>query len=145
VSDYLIDLTKAPFWLALIVAAVLVAPLARGQSRSPLFALVNAGFIATLMGLQAALLILAGTAVVWALAVASRRTSSRIVWAALGLALCLGLFLLHKLPGWSAALNLSRVNPLLSVIGFSYVTLRIIELFRAMYEQRHEAPGHRIC
>lgn len=140
-SDYLIDLTKAPFWLALIVAAVLVAPLARGQSRSPLFALVNAGFIATLMGLQAALLILAGTAVVWALAWASRRTSSRIVWAALGLALCLGLFLLHKLPGWSAALNLSRVNPLLSVIGFSYVTLRIIELFRAMYEQRHEAPG----
>ena len=139
-SDYLIDLTKAPFWLALVVAALLLAPLARGQSRSPLLALVNVGFIAVLMGWRAGLLVLAGTTIVWLLALASRQTRQPAPWALLGGALCAGLFLLHKLPGWSASLNLAAVNPLLSIIGFSYVALRIIELFRAMYEQRYDAP-----
>ena len=109
-SAYLIDLTKAPFWLALVIAALLVAPLARGQSRSPLFALVNLGFIAVLMGWRAALLVLAGTAVVWLLAMASRRTRQPAVWALLGGGLAMGLFLLHKLPAWSAWLHLQAVN-----------------------------------
>ena len=139
-SDYLIDLTKAPFWLALVIAALLVAPLARGQSRSPLFALVNLGFIAVLMGWRAALLVLAGATVVWLLALASRRTRQPAVWALLGGGLALALFLLHKLPAWSASVHLQAVNPLLSIVGFSYVVLRIIDLFRAMYEQRHDAP-----
>ena len=140
-SDFLIDLTKAPFWLTLVIAALLVAPLARGQSRSPFFALVNFGFITALIGWRAALMVLAGTAVVWLLALASRRSRHPAVWALLGGGLCGALFLLHKLPGWSASLNLAGVNPLLSVIGFSYVVLRVIELFRAMYEQRYDAPN----
>jgi alginate O-acetyltransferase complex protein AlgI len=140
-TDYLIDLTKAPFWIALIAAAFLLAAVARGQSRSPAFALINVGFIALLIGWKGAVFILGGAVVVWALAVATRRAGNRLPWFLLGLAVALGLFLLHKLPGWSAALNLKGINPLLSVIGFSYVALRVIELLRAMYEEQHEAPN----
>lgn len=140
-TDYLIDLTKAPFWIALIAAAVLLAIVARGQSRSPMFAAVNLGFIALLIGWKGAVVILGGTIAVWAIAVATRRAGRRLPWFLFGLAVCLGLFLLHKLPGWSAAIDLKGLNPLLSVIGFSYVALRVIELMRAMYEGEHEAPN----
>lgn len=140
-SGFLIDLTKAPFWLALIAAVILVAPLARGQSRSILFALVNLGFIAALIGWQGGLGVLAGAGVVWALAWMIRRSNQATAWALCAGALCIGFFLLHKLPAWSASLGMQSVNPLLSVIGFSYVTLRILELFRAMFERRYEAPG----
>lgn len=139
-SEYLIDLTKAPFWIALVIAALLVATLPSGQSRSRLLAIVNLGFIATLMGWRGGALVLAGATVVWLLAVASRWARHPAIWALLGGSLCAGLFLLHKLPGWSGSLNLAGINPLLSIVGYSYVALRIAELFRAMYEQRHDAP-----
>ncbi len=139
-TDYLIDLTKAPFWLALIAAAVLLAVVARGHSRSPMFAAVNLGFIALLLGWRGATLVLVGAAILWAIANGVRRDRRRVLWVTLGAILCGGLFLLHKLPGWSAAIRLESVNPILSVLGFSYVALRIVELLRAMFEQRHEAP-----
>ncbi|HZE91324.1 MAG TPA: MBOAT family O-acyltransferase [Rhizobacter sp.] len=139
-SDHLVDLAKAPFWLALVVAVILLAPLARGQHRSPQFALVNIGFIAVLLGWRGALVVLAGTALLWLLAQASRKTRHALVWTAIGGLLCGVLFILHKRPGLSAALKLEAVNPILAAIGFSYVALRAIELFRAMYEKAFEAP-----
>jgi D-alanyl-lipoteichoic acid acyltransferase DltB (MBOAT superfamily) len=140
-TDYLIDLTKSPFWIALIAAAVLLAIVEKDHGRSPVFALVNLGFIELLIGWQRTLYVLGGAVVVWAFAVAARRTRYHLWWALLGGGLCVGLFLLHKLPGWSGALNLGGINQLLSVTGFSYIALRIIELLRAMYEKRHDAPG----
>jgi D-alanyl-lipoteichoic acid acyltransferase DltB (MBOAT superfamily) len=140
-SDHLVDLAKMPFWLALIAAVILLAPLTRGQHRSPQFALVNMGFIAVLLGWRGALAVLAGTVVLWLLATASRRSRQGLAWALLGGLLCGGLFVLHKLPGWSASLHVNAVNPILAAVGFSYVALRAIELFRAMYERQFEAPN----
>lgn len=139
-TDYLIDLTKSPFWLVLIAAALVLALVQRTHARSPVFALVNLGFIGLLLGWRGAALVLGGAAVVWALAQAICRAERSVPWVVLAGALCGGLFLLHKLPGWSAALQLSQLNPILSVLGFSYVTLRLIELIRAMAERRHDAP-----
>jgi len=140
-TGFLVDLTKAPFWLTFLAATFLVAPLARGKGRDFVFALVNLGFIAALVGVRGAGAILCGLAVVWAMARLVRHSDRPAQWAIFSGDLCIGLFLLHKRPSWSAEIGLERVNPLLSVIGFSYVTLRVIDLLRSMSERRQEAPS----
>jgi len=139
-TGYLIDLTKAPFWIAFIAGVILLAPMTRGERRAQLFALINIGFIAALMGWRAGVAVAGGATVIWLLARMSRRSPRALLWTLMGGALCTALFLLHKMPGVAKAVDLDRINPILSVIGFSYVFLRTIELFRAMYEQRHDAP-----
>jgi D-alanyl-lipoteichoic acid acyltransferase DltB (MBOAT superfamily) len=114
--------------------------LSRNQYRSPLYALLNLGFIAVLAGWQAGLMVLAALVIVWLLARVARGDLYANLWVGLAMALTLGLFLLHKLPGWSADLHVAQINPLLKVIAYSYICLRLIELFRAMYEKRYDAP-----
>ncbi len=54
--------------------------------------------------------------------------------------LTLLVFVLHKRPGWFTVLRTDEINPLLRLVAFSYIALRLIELYRAMYEQRYDAP-----
>ena len=124
-SSYLIDLTKAPFWIAFVVAVILLAPMARGQSRSPLFALINIGFIAALMGWRAGATVFVAAVIARVLAWASHRTRHAFIWVLIGGFMALALFLLHKLPNVAQALGTHDLNPILSVIGFSYVFLRL--------------------
>jgi D-alanyl-lipoteichoic acid acyltransferase DltB (MBOAT superfamily) len=55
---------------------------------------------------------------------------------ATGSAALLALFVLHKRPDWATQARLYELSPILSAIGFSYVTLRLIELWRAAFEGR---------
>jgi alginate O-acetyltransferase complex protein AlgI len=55
-------------------------------------------------------------------------------------ALTLVLFFLHKLPSRLGGTP-GKVQFLLSLVGFSYVTLRIFDLLRAVFERRQTAPG----
>jgi membrane protein involved in D-alanine export len=62
------------------------------------------------------------------------------------------LFVAHKRPDLVNSLQLSlprilysihieRINPILGMLGFSYLMLRIVELASAVFEKRHPAPG----
>jgi D-alanyl-lipoteichoic acid acyltransferase DltB (MBOAT superfamily) len=61
-------------------------------------------------------------------------------------ALCLGgvvtllLFLLHKVPVLSVELGLGRLNPILAVVSFSYLALRLVDVSRAVFERRYPPP-----
>lgn len=60
-------------------------------------------------------------------------------WAALALtAATLGLFLLHKLPAIPGPPHDLQI--FLARVGFAYVALRILDLLRAVFEQRHPPP-----
>ena len=48
--------------------------------------------------------------------------------------------MLHKLPNVSDAVGLIRLNPIMTIIGFSYVVLRLYDLLRAVAEKRHSSP-----
>jgi D-alanyl-lipoteichoic acid acyltransferase DltB (MBOAT superfamily) len=139
-SDYLIDLAKWPFWAALAAAIVLVAPRARDQHRSWIYALLNLGFITLLVGWRPGACLLGGAAVAWFLARIVRGSPRRGIWVVIAMGLTLAVFVLHKRPGWFTILRTDEVNPLLKVVGYSYIALRLIELYRAMYEQRYDAP-----
>lgn len=55
-------------------------------------------------------------------------------------ALTLGLFVIHKLPPRTAG-TAGKLQFILAAVGFSYVTLRILDLLRAVFERRYTAPG----
>jgi alginate O-acetyltransferase complex protein AlgI len=61
-------------------------------------------------------------------------------WATLALAgPTLGLFLLHKLPRMEG--TPLKFQFLLAAVGFSYITLRILDLLRAVFEKRYPPPN----
>jgi D-alanyl-lipoteichoic acid acyltransferase DltB (MBOAT superfamily) len=59
---------------------------------------------------------------------------------AVGGALVLTLFLIHKLPWLGTSLRLTPINPFLGAIGFSYVAVRLIDVARGVFERRHRPP-----
>jgi D-alanyl-lipoteichoic acid acyltransferase DltB (MBOAT superfamily) len=139
-SDYLIDLAKWPFWLTLAVAIVFIAPRTRNQHRSWTYALLNLGFITLLVGWRLGACVLAGGVVAWLLARFVRSSPRPGIWVALAMGITLAVFVIHKRPDWFTILDTRQINPLLRLVGYSYIALRLIELYRAMYEQRYDAP-----
>lgn len=140
-SQDLIDLGASPFWIFAALAVFLLAPLAGHQNRSWIFAAINISFVTVLLGWRGGCIVAAGILFAWLLAIVLRRYASGSLWVVLSLIFATGLFLLHKLPGVTQLAGLPWVNPILSVIGYSYVCLRLIDLYRAMWEQRHTAPA----
>ncbi len=136
----LIDLAGPEFWVACGVGVVGLTVLGRTRFRPLAQTVLNLGFLVVMLRAQA-LLVLLGAVVVWlALKLLAKRCVPRLLCLLLGTAI-LALFICNKLPGLAQRIDLGPVNPILSVIGFSYIALRLIELIRAVYEQRHPAPG----
>lgn len=137
-TEQLIDLTQLDFWLACLAGLLVVAPLTRSAPRKWAAAAINLGFITWILR-EGAVGIVAAILVVHLLlrAVAGPRRTLFAAMASLGLA---GLFVLHKLPWLSGRAGLDALGAGLSVIGFSYVALRMVEVIRAVFEQRHPAP-----
>jgi membrane protein involved in D-alanine export len=149
-SDSVVDLYKINFWVVLAAGLVLLVPLRAPRLRKWVLALLNVGFLAML--LQASLgFVLLGVVLIY-LAV---QTVSRARWGGLvlGLAIAsvLGLFLIHKLPGLVPQLvgklpyslqrpGFDQINPILAAVGFSYVTLRAIDLFATVRERPGLTP-----
>ncbi len=135
----LIALNKVDFWVACAAAFVLLVPWTRATPRKWVFAAVNMGFLAFLLRWNA--LFLGGAVLfVFVLLRLAARTRFAAAWAAL-LGLCvLGLFILHKRADLTEQLGLTTLGNALSIIGFSYIAIRMIEVVRAVYEKRHPPP-----
>lgn len=125
------------FWGTVFLGIVLTA-LTRGTSlRNWALAFVNTAFLALLLQWDV-VLVLALLLVAWLALKASRNpTGAHLALTALGVG-ALYLFIIHKgvqLPG--ANPTLFRI---LTAIGFSFVALRIVEIVRAIWEERHLPP-----
>ncbi len=140
-----IDLTTPGFWLVALLAAAVMTPITHGSLRRWVWAVVNLLFVAWMLQLRVGEAV-AGVAVAYlgfrVLGCKGNRGSRGwgMLVAAVGLALVVGLFVLHKLPGVSHDLGMSSVNPLLLAVGFSYVFLRLIDAGRVIYEGGRAPP-----
>ncbi len=139
-SSATIDLFSAPFWCAVALSCVVMIPLVGGSPRRLAFSLINLGFLWYYRRSDMAVL-LAGLLLVYVLLRYVEAGKWRVAWLGIGAGATLGLFLIHKLPGFSSSLGLLRWSPLLTTIGFSYLALRLVEVGRAVAEGRHRAPS----
>jgi D-alanyl-lipoteichoic acid acyltransferase DltB (MBOAT superfamily) len=138
-SGGVIALNEAPFWLMCVVAVGVLVPLTQIAARKWALAGVNLAFLAILLRWDALGLI----AVLLAAYVLLREAGRPAIgsWAAMALGLAtLGLFVLHKRPPESYQVGLAAPARVLSLVGFSYVALRMVEVIRAVWERRHPAP-----
>jgi D-alanyl-lipoteichoic acid acyltransferase DltB (MBOAT superfamily) len=138
-SGSLIALNESPFWLMCALAVAVLVPLTGASARKCALAGLNLGFLAILLRWDALGLIAALLVAHMLLREAGRPPIRGWAASALGLA-TLGLFVLHKRPPESYQLGLAAPARVLSLVGFSYVALRMTEVLRAVWEGRHRAP-----
>jgi D-alanyl-lipoteichoic acid acyltransferase DltB (MBOAT superfamily) len=136
-----IDLYSIRFWAAFFVALLVVGPIRAASARKWAFALVNLGFLALHLEVKPHLIAVVG-GVILAWLVLRLAGTHRASGPALGLggAAVLALFVLHKRPGIDEGLGAQRIEPMLALIGFSYVALRLVDVARAVAEGRGPAP-----
>jgi len=134
-----IQLNQLAFWLACGAGVGMTAVLGGAMQRKWCLAALNLGFLVALLRVQA-LGVLAG--ILLARLVLHLLDRGRSPGLILGLtsSVMLSLFVLHKLPHTADDLGLTPVGRVLSLIGYSYVALRMVEVFRAVFERRHHAP-----
>jgi D-alanyl-lipoteichoic acid acyltransferase DltB (MBOAT superfamily) len=139
-NGYLIALNKIDFWVACVVAVALLVPWTRATPRKWILAGLNLGFLAFLLREQA-LFVAGGLVSVFVLLQLVARPRFALAWAALmGLGV-LSLFILHKRPDLTEQLGLTTtLGRALSILGFSYVAMRMVEVLRAVFEKRHPPP-----
>jgi D-alanyl-lipoteichoic acid acyltransferase DltB (MBOAT superfamily) len=125
-------------WLALGCGLLFLIPVRNARARTWLLTAINLIFLRLLLSSSKMISILALVVVIhFLLKAVSLKGWRKGAVIALGAA-TLGLFLLHKLPDSPGAPG--QVQRFLAAVGFSYVTLRILYLLRAVFEQRHPAP-----
>jgi D-alanyl-lipoteichoic acid acyltransferase DltB (MBOAT superfamily) len=138
-----VDLATPPFWIAVVLAYLLLTPLVGEKPRQTLFFLINLSFALFLVGPDYALGTLVLLALTWVLVGViaspgqSRRTSACQI---LGLGLTVA-FLLAKKREWAVMLSLGPTSATLAGLGFSYVVLRMVYLMRAVWEGRAMPPS----
>lgn len=127
-----------PLFWGTVFFGILVSALIRGPSmRNWALAFVNAAFLALLLHWEV-VLVFALLLIAWLLLkVRINSVGHHLLLAALG-AGTVYLFIIHKgvqLPGASPILF-----KILPAIGFSFVALRVAEIVRAIWEDRHPPP-----
>ena len=133
-----IDITSPVFWLVVLAAALLLVPLKQKSVRRVLFAALNLGFLWLLLDAWV-VAIVAGLLLVALALEAIAKGRAAVATCGAGVAVTLVGFVLHKRPDIAESFGNVSLNPLLGAIGFSYVFLRLLELFRAVWETR-KAP-----
>lgn len=138
-NDNLIELNKSYFWLTCVVAMAVLVPLTQARSRKLVLAGLNLGFLILLLRTHAVSL-LAALLVVYLLLQAIGHPRLR---GGLSLALALavfGLFVLHKRPELVEPYGWTVLGHVMSVIGYSYIALRMADMLRAVFEGREPPP-----
>jgi len=152
-----VDLATPTLWLWLAVALVVLPPLSRRRGAFvAALALLNLTFCAALVGqrLSGGVVLITFDIVVFVLvplglfwlavrAVGDARKGKAATAVLVGAAV-LATFVLHKRVDLFVQLGLSGLedlNPVLAVVGFSYVALRALDLIVAVAQGRMDAPG----
>jgi len=142
----LVDLADWRYWLVTCLAAIVLSLAARATTRKWFLAGFNLGFVGMLAGWRSGSLVCLCMLVVYFALVLIGRGRHPRVWLALASSALLLAFVFHKSPGLAIEaaptldLSLHRVSEILSIVGFSYVTLRAVDVMRSVYEKRHPPP-----
>lgn len=134
--EFALDFAKYQYWAALGLA-LCVLPAVQGRRREVGLFFINSVFLWLMLGPQ----MLAIPVLAYLLSFSLRRMSSRnkvLLSSGIGV-FGLILFFVHKRPRLFSE-EATMLNPVLAVVGFSYVALRLVELVRAVYEEREPAP-----
>ena len=132
------DPATGQFWWFVGLALVALVPLARGTPRKWVFAGINLAFLALMLRAQVIWCVLFLILAWLLLQIVAGRL--RRVFFPIGCLGLLALFVAHKVPELVASTALSRINPALSVMGFSYVTLRLLDATRVIRDSQKAAP-----
>jgi membrane protein involved in D-alanine export len=134
-----LDLWSDAFWSAFLLGLLLLYPLRGTRWRHPVWALVNMFFVACVFDGAVWTVVSIVLVVYGGLRLSQLSARSGAILAGVA-TLFAALFALYKLPCVWPAVQLP-LNPLLSLVGFSYLFLRVIDLLRAVGEGRHPVPG----
>jgi alginate O-acetyltransferase complex protein AlgI len=134
----ILDPFAVQFWWVVGVAVVVLVPLKAAGPRKWALSGINLGFLALAMK-SGVVPVLVAAIVAWAVlrACAGRFGSAAL---AAGGAATLAMFLENKLPWLGASAGLGAINPILTTIGASYVTLRLVDAGRVVHEGRRPPP-----
>ncbi len=134
-----VPITSLKVWLVLILAVALLTPLTHAALRRRVLALLNLLFVGLCVGRYVPA-VLGGVVLLHVLLRLGRTRRAALVSGLLTLTGVAGLFVLHRLPALSLGIGLDRLNPLLAGIGFSYVCLRIVDVWRSVHGGLHPPP-----
>lgn len=141
-TEHLISLAESKYWIFSAVAIVALVPVAGARTRLWILALVNVLFIRLYLTLTQVIVVLVALAAITLLTRLISLTRFRII-ATVGICLpILALFVLHKFPALHRLDDTRVVLGTLATIGFSFVTLRIFDLVRAVYESHSRPPTY---
>lgn len=135
-----VSINSVWFWAVVAVAVFAMRALSGSRWRPYAFALVNLLFLAILLR-ERVVLVVGGLAVIGAmLALLDRRPTQRIaLW--IGGNVLLALFVFHKAAHGFTMVASPLTSSVLVAVGFSYVTLQLIEVMRAVNEGAERRPS----
>jgi D-alanyl-lipoteichoic acid acyltransferase DltB (MBOAT superfamily) len=134
-----IALNALPFWIACFAAVFVVVPLRSTAARQTVIAGLNLSFLVLLLQWRTVSL-LAGIGVAYLLIRLIGQPRWRGVFTGIMLMCMAGLFALHKAPALAARIPAGGIGQILGIVGYSYVALRMVEVLRAVFDERHPAP-----
>jgi D-alanyl-lipoteichoic acid acyltransferase DltB (MBOAT superfamily) len=134
-----VRLTEYPFWLTFFGALLVLTPLTNGTARKHALAGFNVAFLFLVTGPSAAWIV-AGLLASWLVLRTAASARWRRIVAVAASVISAALFCVHKLPELADTTGTGFFSRYLAIIGFSYVVLRFVEIFRYVYEQRECPP-----
>jgi len=138
-TEQLIDLTRLDFWLVVLCAVAFVSPLNVTRYKTIAWATLNCSFILVILQWHSLFMLAAvGITYIVLQSVAGKHRKLSTIFVA---AILFILFFIHKSPALADLPALSPVKTILSITGFSYIFLRMIDLLRAVFEERHPPPS----
>ena len=134
-----VDVWSYPFWCAFLLGIVWLYPQRNTAYRHLAWAIVNVLFVTCVFGSAVWVVVSIVLVVLGGLRLNQTLGRPGLVLGSVGFVFGV-VFVLYKLPGLLPSIQIP-MNPLLSLVGFSYVLLRIIDLLRVVGERRHPTPG----
>jgi len=136
----MIQLNQSTFWVICALGAVFLPWAPSSGSRKWIWAALNVAFLAVLLGPAVWALLSVGVLVSLLLTLIARRWHPVFICFVAG-ATALLLFVIHKLPTVAEQLGGSATARVLTLIGYSYVMLRLVDAFKDVLEQRSAPPS----
>lgn len=139
-GHFTVDLFSVRFWLTVGLALLLLNSLKSGAARKWAFAFINLVFLGYHIR-SGILVVIPLIAMAWiVMQLAAREGKVAPFTIALGGLGLLFLFLIHKLPSPYWNVGFLEINIIFTAIGLSYVSLRLIDVTRAVAEKRYPPP-----